>query len=594
MRNIAAILFVLAAAAGTARGQDEPSAPRSPAPTASPFDSVSAAQFIGSHSFSLDNFFEYIPGLYVTRLGPIGLPASASRYGIGRGRAVVYIGGMPMNDPQDGTAPLQLVPTSAIGRMIFGAGARDAIGTGIEGSLKIEDPWTGRERPLTVLDISQAEVPKHRNNRVLFATAPGRVTGQFGYDEFWGSGYSFDARDLISGQDYGHSAIRVQSGGLRGKLGGDDYRVSFRDFESSYQGDARSFASKYWRSGYHAMFESSVERANVAVFQRSYQVIAPDSLTDNITTAFRLDMPVYGRSGGSMSAHVSLDDIIANQTVGGASSHERLQTAAVRLTGRAERGHTALLFAAGAAQQFGYATAWEGYLSVVSRLGGRHFASAYARRSFRLPNLGELFLPAHVEGGASYSGNRDLDAETALEAGASIVSNGRRLDHELRALALRVTPILPTATAPSTYAPQNLDRQVVGIVEDRFTTGGKLADFDLVTTGGVEVAFGDREGFFSGVPGARFSISGSAGHDLFQGTSGLVLTGQYVFSGERKSAGEILPSWGVLNIKLDARLVDFRAYLMLLNVFDEQYMTAYPFLMTPRMIVYGASWAFNS
>ena len=89
-------------------------------PWRSPFDTVHTGDYSSTHTFSFGHFIEQLPGYFLERSGPIGADAAYSRYGMGRGRGTVYLGGVPLNDPQDDRAPLVLVPTTGIGRLVFG------------------------------------------------------------------------------------------------------------------------------------------------------------------------------------------------------------------------------------------------------------------------------------------------------------------------------------------------------------------------------------------------------------------------------------------------------------------------------------------
>jgi hypothetical protein len=565
----------------------------------SPFDSVSGADYTATHSFSFDNYLEYLPGVIIARSGPIGAPSAWSRFGIGRGRGRVYLGHVPLNDPQDDRAPLGLIPTTAWGMLLRNTGApgRSGPGSAIEGSMRLIEPEPAGASPQTALDLSTGDRPRLRQNRARFLTAPARVGLDFGYDELRSSGYDMDARGLVGGRDYGRSTTRVQSGALRGRLGTDRYRIGFRDFESTFQGDATSSSAQYGRNGYIAVVESEVEHLDVNLFQRSYRVWGPDSVTSNVTTAFYGGAPVWRSDASFMRVEAGYEDITSSQQVGGASGDERLQTTKLSVTGRLSRSERAsLLFDANVAAQFDYASAWGLGAQYHRSFGDRHRVSLHARRAFRLPNLGELFLPSHARGSAVVEGHRNLGAESSIEAGAGLLTYLRHTRNELRVLTMRIDPIMPVVigTGSNVISPRNADAQSIHMVEDRFDTRGRLWGFDLMLTAGLALGLGTRDGYFEGVPGYKAGGSAAIGRGLFRNTSGLLFTVQYETCGERKDQGHTLPSYGVLNLKLDVRLVDFRAYLMYLNLSNEEYQTAWPFLMTPRTFVYGASWLFNT
>ena len=55
----------------------------------------------------------------MARLGPIGNDAFWSRWGVGQGRARAVLNGIPINDPQDGRAPLAHIATSGLGTLTY-------------------------------------------------------------------------------------------------------------------------------------------------------------------------------------------------------------------------------------------------------------------------------------------------------------------------------------------------------------------------------------------------------------------------------------------------------------------------------------------
>lgn len=585
------------------RAQPAPRDSIAPAPTPaywrSPSDSTSARGFLSAHSFSLDHFMEFSPGLIIERRGPIGAQATYSRYGIGRGRGSVYLGVVEMNDPQDGSAPLALVPTTAIGTLIRGSAPPGRLfgGRGIEGGLRLVDPEPAPGEPMTAFDVSKGESPTEINRRARFSSAPGRFGVDFSYDELRSNGYDFDARGFVQGRDYGRSATRVQSGGVRGIVGGERYNMTFRDFESSFQGDENSVDAEYRRSGFIASVETTVKRFDAALYARSYRVSAPDSTTNNTTTAVRANVPLASGKSLRTSIQLAYDDVVSTQRVGGGSSEERLQVGEASINGVLEVSpNRRLAFNLDGARQFDNAAAWGAGAAFVQRMGSHYWLTLHGSRRYRLPSLGELFLPLHAAGSGSVVGNRNLDAEGSLEAGLQLQMGTGRVRNDLRGTALRVKPILPivVATTPYRISPRNLDAQSTQIIEDCFEARGSFLNFDYMLSAGAQYSFGGGDGYFEGVPQLRASSGASLGRDLFRNTSGLVLTGEYVYCTERRSDGHTLPSYGVFNLKLDVRLVEFRAYALLLNVFDEQYQTAYPFLMTPTTFVYGATWLFNS
>jgi hypothetical protein len=179
------------------------------------FDTVSKPLYLLRHAYSLDNFMEHEPGFMLGRYGPIGKSTVQSRYSFGRGRCNVLLNDTPVNDPQNGVAPLPHLPVSGLGVLLKGAGAGDRGmgGDGMEGWLGIEEELPPPLEPATFLEVSKSSKRNLRQRRVWFASMQGNIGLDFGYDEILNDGYSFDARqldspDFLSGQDYGRAHSR--------------------------------------------------------------------------------------------------------------------------------------------------------------------------------------------------------------------------------------------------------------------------------------------------------------------------------------------------------------------------------------------------
>ena len=219
-----------------------------------------------------------------------------------------------------------------------------------------------------------------------------------------------------------------------------------------------------------------------------------------------------------------------------------------------------------------------------------------------MPNLGELFLPRHPAGGSGTTevvGNRELESESSHEASATWYGRIGPVENEVRGSVINVrTPILP-ATAPAfptpTVRPVNSPGQTLSILEDRAKITASIWGVGIQLAGGIEVAGGDRDGYFEGVPEYRAIGTLSIGRSLFSDTSDILVTGEYQHTGRRQAQrGTELSSYRVVNVKLSARLVDAQLYLLWLNYLDEEYETSSPYLMTPRTFVYGVAWTFSN
>ena len=215
-----------------------------------------------------------------------------------------------------------------------------------------------------------------------------------------------------------------------------------------------------------------------------------------------------------------------------------------------------------------------------------------------MPNLGELFLPVHTDPGAPgvpLSGNRYLESEYGWEAGGRATVRSGPITNELRVLALRVhRPIAFTSTdvdGDRWLVAQNGQAETAGVIEDRVRLDGRLGAFEALLTGAASATVGDRVSYFVTAPRWNAHASFRFGRSFFESTSALYVGLDYTYRSERGTLhGGELPSYQVLNVKLDGRLLGADMYLMLMNVLDAQYQTIEGYLMTPRTFVYGISW----
>jgi hypothetical protein len=243
---------------------------------------------------------------------------------------------------------------------------------------------------------------------------------------------------------------------------------------------------------------------------------------------------------------------------------------------------------------------WGGSLSAERGLG-RHSFDLYLRRGYRMPNLGELYLPPHSvgSGGAggdvTISGNSEVKSEFGWEIGGSVTSRLGRLTNELRVFALRVHR--PIAFAPTTVDGEdwllatNGSRETASVVADRLRFDARLGGFELRLSGSVDWTGGDRDVYFRAVPEWDAYASFRFGRSFFESTSALYVGLDYSHRGSRLTlTGGELPSYNLLNVKLDGRLLNADLYFFVVNVLDEKYETIEGYLMTPRTWVYGLAW----
>ncbi len=566
-----------------------------------PSDTISGEQFRSRHAFSLDNFLEFWPKYVIRRRGPIGADADFSRYGMGRGRGVLYLGSVPLNDPQDDRIPLALVPTTMIGDMYAGGNGRFYLpgNTNIEGSLQIAEPAPPRGKPVTAVEYARGD-RFLRHGRVRFSSIVGPIGLDFEYDELQDNGYQFDARGKVEGAGYGESRTRIQSMNLRGEfLGGEEYLFSFRRFTSVFNGDLISANSELRRDGHYAVIRSSLRGLNLSVFERSHGASAPDSSTGNHTAGVYVTLPVSYDAGGEFSVGIGYEDIHSRQEMGGADSRGRLQKGYLGITGltRLPSDLTARLDA-NVTHYLDLSSGWGAGITFGRRFGSSNQAVVTVKRGFRMPNLGELFQPRHrvvMNPSVELVGNRDVKAETALEASAGWVTRLGWLENEIRGTAIRIRDPIVYKRVPSDagdlLSPQNGVIEDLFIVEDRFRFRHSFWGMGAELFGGVEYTPSARPLFFASVPKLRGNACVSIGRAIFSNTSAIRLSAEYLYSGPRRVGSvDELPAYNVVNVKFVFRLIDANIYLHWLNVSNEEYVTVWPYLMTPGTFVYGVEW----
>lgn len=566
------------------------------------FDTIGVREFTAPRTFSFDQFIEYLPTYLIGRLGPLGAQASYSRFGLGRGRGMVYLGSIPLNDPQDGAVPLEIVPSSSVGSIVFGPSpTRHLPGqAGIEGVMRIIEPRGLPREPMAYIEVANGDHDlKQRRARYSSPRKPAGL--DISIDELRNAGYAF-VPGGPNGTDYGSSTVRVSDMELRGALPtGESYRFALKRFQTTFQGDTLDAFSESRRNGFLTLLQTSVKAFDVDVFGRSYVVDTPDSVTQNLTTSLAVSVPVARDNGPAIVVGAGFQSTDSRQDIAGGSSAETIEEASASVAVNSALGDgTRIEITADVAHQFGYAWGWGARLAATRELGTGQRLTLEGVRGFRLPNLGELFLPLHFIGASATSegvGNTDLKSESALEAGLRLQNQVGPISNELRATTIRVQdPILNTEvqTMPvPRIQPVNGEAQGLQIIDDRFRIASRRWGFELVIVGGAMVAIGNRDDYFEGVPEVRGVAAASIGRSLFKDSSHILLGAEYEYSGSRIAGGgpELSP-YGVVNLKLEGRLVDAHLYLLWLNVSDEQYMTVWPYLMTPRTFAYGIAWTF--
>jgi hypothetical protein len=567
-----------------------------------PFSALDKNEFAFRHAFSLDHFLEVQPGFIIRRLGPIGAEVGVSRFGMGMGRGTLYIGNVSLNDPQTDRAPLAIVPTSAVGRLILDeTGSSVKFGdSNIEGALQVIEPSSPQGKPTAAIELSKG-TRGLRQRRVRFSTIRGTYGLDLSYDELRNDGYAFDTREQgVNEIDFGRHASRVQGMNIRGAFpGGEKYLFSFRTFKSDFTGDLVGPGREQQRRGHLAMFEIDLSDIRLTAYERGHKVSSPDSLTRNETTGVIMTLPIRSNDSESVSVAIGYEDILSRQEIGTGSVSPRLQRGLLGFAGsRRLAAGTDASFGLRFSHHFEMSSGWGVRFSLGRSLNAIHRISVGAKRSFRMPNLGELFLPVHPAGtsmSTRVAGNRYVKSEHGIEIETRLVSSFKRFQNEIGVTAIRVDdPIMPfpaTIGSVNYLVPRNGAKESLGLVIDQFryepTNGGNT----LRLTGGIEYAFEEGDEFFISVPRFRANAAVTVGRSFFKNTSELNLTAEYQYSSSRTEiSGDELPAFSVWNFKLSGRLVDAHLYLMLLNALDEKYQTAFPYQMTPRTVVYGIEW----
>jgi len=579
-----------AASAGPTTRADTLATPARPAYS---FDVIPRESYLRRHAFSLDNFLEMQPQGLVARLGPIGNEAFYSRWGLGRGRALVFANGIPMNDPQDGTAPIAHIATSGIGSLSMDASGAPAFAPGIEGSLSLRDMEAPPDRPHTFIELTKAN-NELRQRRVRFASEAGRVGLDISYDEVLDDGYDFDAADVvpITGQG-GASNSRNASIAVRGQMtDGAGYTAGLRRFRSSATGDLESALNEGTKSGHITWAGVNLGAAEAVVYGRGYRTSRPDSSTSNESVGASVTWNLH-RGASTLRMFARGEHTDATQDVVGASTHDKMTNGSAGASTEVRHGGLEW-FAHGAVGADESVVAWSGGGGVRRRLPLGEVALS-ADRSFRLPTMGERFLPGHVRDGLVLSGNENVDAETALEGSADWTIRRAGVSNRVRASWMRSQDAISFAPVAgdslARRATNSTDEPVMGFFEERVGVHTGIGAVDVYADAGGRVTSGDRSGLFLPVPRAQVNASLMCGMQLFDRTSALYVGGEYTYLSDRHDYnGVSLSDCNVVNLSLVGRLIDAHFYLRWLNVLDEKYETVSGYLMTPRSLAYGIEW----
>jgi len=585
-------LVLLAAPAARAQFPDTLGA-WTPTSSGSQFDIVPRADYLRAHAASLDNYLEYAPGGVLARMGPIGSVSAYSRWGIGRGRATLTFNGVPFNNPENGVAPWVDIATSAMGTLWYDARAWTP--SWIEGNLDLVTAPPSDSQPTTYVELSKGNNDL-RQRRVHFGSEAGRIGLDLAYDEVLDDGYAFDAAGNVPyGPEYGKARSRHNAITLRGS---PDERASFsfgfRQFESSTTGNLTSATAEGDRSGHLAWLEASAGATRITVFGRGFTTSAPDSECVNETTGASVESALGGDARG-VRVRVTAQETAFTQHVG-AGYTARLAGGSAVASARSQLAGSAELFAGGSAEGDEKSQLVWGAYAGARRVTPRQILSVQAGRTSRMPTLAERFLPEHVTDGRTLSGDNGVDPERAFELRGDWEQRGGVLVNRVRASwisAEKAIAFRPRDVGGETWrvAGNGSGTQTMFFGEDRVRGEFTMGPLRALAEGGVLISSGDRAEAFASVPDVQGTASFLIGGEMFQATSAIYLGGEYVHMGTRDDYdGRELPAFNVLNLSVNARLIDVHFYLRYLNVLDEQYATVDGYLMTPRTFVYGLEW----
>jgi hypothetical protein len=557
------------------------------------FDVIARENFLRRHAFSLDHFLEFQPGGFVARLGPIGNEAFYSRLGIGRGRAVVMANGIPMNDPQDGTAPLVHIATSGIASLELDPREKLTFAPSIEGSVSVNDLVAPPDKPNTFIELTKAS-NELRQRRVRFGSEAGPVGIDLSYDEVLNDGYDFDINDAVPlPSPQGANNSRSAGVAFRGELPErTSYNAGIRRFRSSTTGDLISGTNEADRSGHLAWANIGMGATEAVIYGRGYRSTRPDSSTSNESVGGTVAWNLHSR-GATLRMFALGERTNAYQDVGTAEAHNRVSTGNAGASTEVKQGGFTW-FGHGVVGGDTRSFAWGAGAGVTRDLPLGELTLS-AQRTFRLPSIGERYLPVHVRDGFTLTGLRTLDPETALEGSADWTLRHASILNRVRASWMRsedyiaFTPVAGDSAARQ--ASNSSATPSMSFVEERLDVTTNVGRLEVLGDAGARLSTGDRAGLFQSVPRTQVNASLTAGMQLFEKTSAVYLGVEYQFVDSRRDYnGVLLPSFNVVNASLVARLLDARFYARWLNMTNEAYQTVSGYLMTPRTLEYGLEW----
>jgi outer membrane cobalamin receptor len=556
------------------------------------FDVIERENFLRRHAFSLDHFLELQADGVVARLGPIGNEAYYSRLGLGRGRALVMVNGIPVNDPQDGTAPLVHIATSGIASLALDPRETLTFAPAIEGSVSLRDLVAPRDRPHTFIELSKAN-NELRQRRVRFGSEAGRVGLDLSYDEVLDDGYDFDANDVLLTPTKGAANSRNAGVAVRGDLTENThYDAGLRRFTSSTAGDLVSAQTEGTRSGHLAWGKVGVGSVSAVIYGRGYRTTRPDSSTSNESVGGTASWDLE-RRGATLHMFVLGEHVDADQDVGGAAARNRVdQGSAGVSTGVTRGGFT--WFGNAVVGGDSHGSAWGAGAGVRRDIPLGDLAVS-AQRTFRLPSIGERYLPSHARDGFLLSGRKSLDPETAFEGSADWTVRRSGVVNRVRALWMQSQDYISfapvTGDSLARRAANSSAEPAMTFVEERLGVTTHVGALEVIADAGARWSTGDRTGLFVSVPRTQANASLMCGMQLFQKSSALYIGGEYGYVDDRRDYnGTPLSAYNVVNVSIVGRLVDAHFYAKWLNILDEQYQTVSGYLMTPRTLEYGIEW----
>jgi len=556
-------------------------------------DTIGREDFLRRHAYTLDHFLEFQPNGLVARLGPIGNEAYYSRLGLGRGRALVVVNGIPMNDPQDGTAPFPHIATSGIASITMDVPQKLTFAPAIEGSVALRELVAPADKPNTFIELTKGDNDL-RQRRVRFGSEAGPVGLDISYDEVLNNGYGFDFNQvLLPPGPQGANNSRNAAIAVRGDLPEHtSYNAGIRRFRASTTGDLEAADNEASRSGHLAWANVKKGSTEVIVYGRGYRNTRPDSSTSNETVggtaAWNLE-----RRGATLHMFALGERTNAVQKVGAAEADNRVSSGNAGVSTEVKQGGFTW-FGHGVVGGDGRSFAW-GAGAGVGRDIPLGDLTLSAERTFRLPSIGERYLPSHARDGFVLSGQHTLDPENAVEGNADWTLRHRAVINRVRASWMRSEDYISFAPVAGDSAARRAanasDTPAMTFVEERVDLATNVGRVEVLGDAGARWNTGDRTGLFRSVPRTQVNASFTAGVQLFESTSAIYAGAEYQYVDTRRDYNGVpLPSYSVINASIIARLIDVRLYLRWLNVTNAAYQTESGYLMTPQTLEYGLEW----